>query len=155
MKESTEKLVMEEGVIKKPTYEQMVRKAAGTRLATTKYLTGRDRRESFDDMDQVVRVGSEPKDDSLRLQQRFASRPIAALGKWHRRVTRRLVTVEKGIEAAMEAGLTKLVDVLSIKRDRFKEIRTALADAINARNERSKFIGNLNKDKTKTEIKTT
>lgn len=120
----------------KKTYQEQVRSAAVNRLTGTMPLTGRQRRECLRAMDRVVRVrvGSEPKSDSLRLQQRFSKRPIASLGKWHKRVTRRLATVENGLNAAIEAGFTKLVDVLSVKRDRFREISEALRIAINRRN---------------------
>lgn len=126
--------------MKKLTYQEQVRNATASRLIMNRKLTGPERRRLFRARETVLCRGgeSDEKPSAQRFAERFARRPWASLNKWYGRVTKRLVVVERGIEAAMEAGLTKVVDVLSVKRDRFVEFRDALKIAINLRNTKTK-----------------
>jgi len=124
--------------MKKLTYAQQIRKAAVTRLTMNKKLTGPERRRCFRAMETIIcRGGAEAKPEATRFEERLSRRPLASLGKWHRRVTSRLVVVERGVEAAMMTGMTKLVDILSVKKDRMIELRDALVLAITHRNKQS------------------
>lgn len=117
------------------TYQEQMRKSAVNSLLTSKKLSGKMRRRLFKMMEvPVATYRTEPEDESVRLAQRLSSAPIASLGKWSRRVSRRSVTVRRGLEEAMTAGLIKLVDVLQVKRDRFAMLSGALANEINIRN---------------------
>lgn len=120
------------------TYYKEVRKAAINGLLTTKNLSGKLRRRLLRSTEVPLEIEkSQPKDEAVRLAVRFSRAPIASLGKWHRRVNRRLGVIARGLDAAIEAGMVKLVDVLQVKKDRFALLEKQLREAIVTRNKNS------------------
>lgn len=127
-------------------YYKEVRKAAINGLLTTKNLSGKLRRRLLRSTESPLEIEkSQPEDEAVRLAVRFSRAPIASLGKWHRRVTRRLPVIVRGLEAAIAAGLTRVVDALQIRKDRFVQIEEILRREINYRNAHAAYPEKLTK----------
>lgn len=96
-------------------------------------LSGKLRRQLVRNTGIVHLPALSPKDDRVRMASRLSYATIDQLSKWIKRCERRIPPIQRTLESAQAAGLTKSVNLLQIKLDRIQFVLAGFVTEVSYR----------------------